>query len=146
MVQTLRLHRRQQHRHWLTLSRTAPAHCCSAAVLILSGAIVLIVPVWNSYGQLQRGWDQRSCELPTEFDFDDQGLRISSATAKHEYRWAAFSTCQETMRLFYFRRGEITLCMIPKRGLDSEQIDALRRAVAEFIPGQSLGFPILPRR
>lgn len=116
-----------------------------ASVLALFGFIVLVFPIWASYENVKRSWDSQSGELQTEFEVDESGLRIYSPAITYHFRWNAFSSHQETSRLFYLRRGEKILCMIPKRGLADEQVKSLRALISDSILEKSLGFPVVQK-
>jgi hypothetical protein len=119
-----------------------------AALLVALGLWSLVVPVWTSYGEVDRAWEDVHPRVEDlEIEATEHGLAFMSPTMDCRYQWQAFTRFLETRSLFLiFSGGQEAEAMIPKRSFgDAEEIAEFRQLLEIHLPGPAQGFPVVPK-
>lgn len=109
-----------------------------APVLIISALAAVLTPIsyalhrWN----LRRMVRTMIGRAPREdylghkrIEATAEGISVTGANSANRYAWAAVTGLQETPDLLLVMLGEMMAIVIPKRGQDDAQLDALRALV-----------------
>ncbi len=98
-------------------------------------ATVLVVTVVNQRALRKSMWaGQATLHRAKTADISAEGLCITDAVSRLEYRWQAFAGWQETKSLFVIFLSQYQVIFLPKHAFESaEMLDAMR-ALASLIP------------
>lgn len=83
----------------------------------------------------RRGYERRICRIQRVTSVDPDGLRFEDSEKAFQLRpWSAYQSWREGSLIFLLRGPQRVSNIIPKRGMTSEQVDALRVLLAMHMP------------
>jgi hypothetical protein len=102
------------------------------ALLLL---VVFGYRVFFSAKTVHKGYERRIERIPRVLSVDTDGVRFEDGAKMFQFRpWSAYQSWREGSTVFVLRGPQRLSNIIPKRGLDSQQVDELRVMLALHMP------------
>ena len=108
-------------------------------------SIVMIAGFVNQQALKKKMWaGQATLQRAKTADISAEGLCISDAVSRLEYRWQAFAGWRETKTLFVIFLSEYQVIFLPKHAFDSpEKVEAMRALAGLIQSPAASAFPVV---
>ncbi len=91
--------------------------------------------VFFSARTTRKGYERRIERIPRVLSVDSDGVRFEDRAKMFQFRpWSAYQSWREGSNVFVLRGPQKVFNIVPKRGLDSQQVDELRVLLAMYMP------------
>jgi hypothetical protein len=103
--------------------------------LLLLLSLVIGYRVFFSAKATQKGYEHRIDRIPRVLSVDTDGVRFEDRAKMFQFRpWSDYKSWREGSNIFVLRGPQRVSNIVPKRGLSSQQVDALRVLLAMHMP------------
>ncbi len=103
-------------------------------LLLLLGLVFGYRVFFNSKAT-RKGYEHRIERIPRVLSVDTDGVRFEDRAKMFQFRpWSAYQSWREGSNVFVLRGPQKVFNIVPKRGLDSQQVDELRVLLAMHMP------------
>jgi len=104
-------------------------------VLLLVLVAVIVYRVFFAGKMARQGYEKRITRIPRVLSVDPDGVRFEDKSKMFQFKpWSDYKTWREGSLIFLLRGPQRLSNIVPKRGLTSEQVDALRVQLAIHMP------------
>ena len=103
--------------------------------LLLLLTLIVGYQVFFSAKAAHKSYERRIDRIPRVLSVDSDGVRFEDRDKMFQFRpWSAYQSWREGSNIFVLRGPQKVTNIVPKRGLSSDQVDALRVLLAMHMP------------
>ncbi len=103
--------------------------------LLLLLIFIIGYQVFFSAKALRKGYERRIDRIPRVLSVDTDGVRFEDRAKMFQFHaWSAYQSWREGSNVFVLRGPQKVFNIVPKRGLNSQQVDELRVLLAMHMP------------
>jgi hypothetical protein len=103
--------------------------------LLFLSALIIGYQVFFRAKATRKGYEHRIERIPRVLSVDTDGVRFEDRAKMFQFRpWSAYKSWREGSNVFVLRGPQRISNIVPKRGLNSQQVDELRVLLAMHMP------------